>query len=803
MNLQTRILLPTIGLIVILLGVSGYLSYSQTRKSLEVAIHQNLEGEASALTRYMKTMFQNIKAGVARAGGLPLVQKFYEEDMYDKEHALEFSGFMKRISDTYLDIDVINLFDTKGILVTGADPSQIGFDASGEEYFKRALAGEVFLSSPVKATVLDYETNRRVEKAVMYMSQPMKKDGKIVGVICGVVSMSTFTKETVAPITIGKEGFAFIVGRDGLVAVHPRYPDRILNPSLSTIPVLKQMIQQGNGTMTYKNNRGLDVLANFQHEEVSGLTVVVQVDPDEVFSPLVEMRNIMFAVVAVAVLLGGAVVVIIVRPVIVALLQGVGFASRVAAGDLSGTLTVQRKDEIGKLADALRSIPESLKEIVEEYDGMAKGIESGHLDAEGNAARFSGEFAGLVQGTNRILSCFRTVLDSIPNPVIALGKDLRITYLNTAGRDIVGDGYKGKSCGETFAREDYGTASDAQQRAASSLRAVSGETRAHPRGKDLDVAYSDIPLLDNQGRLASMLEILVDVTQIKDTQRTIMEVAAEAHDISNRVAAASEELSSQVEEVSRGTDIQRDRAASTATAMEEMNATVLEVARSAGQASDQADSTRKKAEEGEMLVTRVIAAIRQVNTVARELEDNMQDLGKQAEAIGGVMNVITDIADQTNLLALNAAIEAARAGEAGRGFAVVADEVRKLAEKTMNATTEVGANIKGIQTSTAVNITRVGEAAKSVGEATELAGTSGTALHEILGLANNNSSLIASIATAAEEQSATSEEINRAVEEINRIASETASGMMESSSAVQEVAHMAQELKTLLERLQS
>ena len=245
------------------------------------------------------------------------------------------------------------------------------------------------------------------------------------------------------------------------------------------------------------------------------------------------------------------------------------------------------------------------------------------------------------------------------------------------------------------------------------------------------------------------------------------------------------------------------RLAGTATSMEEMNATVLEVARNAGQASEQASETRNKAEHGSEMVNKVIEAINQVNAVAMELEGNMQELGAQAEAIGGVMNVISDIADQTNLLALNAAIEAARAGEAGRGFAVVADEVRKLAEKTMSATSEVGSSIQGIQQSTTNNINRVITAGQSVVTATELAGASGEALQEILDLVAGNTALIAGIATAAEEQSATSEEINNSVEEINRISAETSSGMLQSASAVQELSNMAQQLRTLLDRLRA
>jgi methyl-accepting chemotaxis protein len=296
--------------------------------------------------------------------------------------------------------------------------------------------------------------------------------------------------------------------------------------------------------------------------------------------------------------------------------------------------------------------------------------------------------------------------------------------------------------------------------------------------------------------------LLTDLTDIKRAQRTIKDVASRAAEVANRVASASAQLAVRVKEVSHGAETQRGRVESTASAMTEMNSTVLEVARNAGQASEQSEMTRAKAHNGADLVNQVVQSINRVNTVAITLQSNMRELGGQAESIGGVMNVISDIADQTHLLALNAAIEAARAGEAGRGFAVVADEVRKLAEKTMSATHEVGANISSIQNSARTNIEEVEAAVRSITEATGLANSSGNALVEIVDLASANSSVVASIATAAEEQSATSEEINRAIEEINQIASSSADGMAESSTSVQELSRMAQELRLIMEQLQ-
>jgi methyl-accepting chemotaxis protein len=476
------------------------------------------------------------------------------------------------------------------------------------------------------------------------------------------------------------------------------------------------------------------------------------------------------------------------------------FAESVAKGDFSGQLDVRERGEIGAMVAALRAIPDVLKQVLAEYRSLEDEIELGMLDAQGNESRYKGDFATLVRGTNAVLTRFRMVIDNIPSPVLMMNRELQLQYMNTAGRELAGSDYRGKE--QLFKREDEGP-NDAVHKAIEGKRRASAETRSHPGGKNLDISYTAIPMLNAQGSLASVLQLITDLTDIKNQQRTMLKVAKDATEISDRVAAASEELSAQVEEVSHGAEMQRSRVESTASAMAEMNSTVLEVARNAGQASEQSETTRVKAEEGAQLVNNVVKAINTVNTVAVGLQNNMQELGKQAENIGGVMNVISDIADQTNLLALNAAIEAARAGEAGRGFAVVADEVRKLAEKTMSATQEVGSSISAIQHSARNNIDEVGNAVRNVTEATNLANSSGLELKEIVDLASANSSVVASIATAAEEQSATSEEINRAIEEINRVVADTAEGMVQSAAAVQDLSNTAQELRRVMEGLRT
>ncbi len=288
-------------------------------------------------------------------------------------------------------------------------------------------------------------------------------------------------------------------------------------------------------------------------------------------------------------------------------------------------------------------------------------------------------------------------------------------------------------------------------------------------------------------------------SEIESIISTMHEAAGNAKEISEHVFSSISELSTQVEQVNRGVDIQRDRLTETATAMEEMNSTVYEVARNASNAAESADHSKKNAQTGAEGVLNAVTSIEQIKQTILNLKETMGKLGQQADNIGQIMNVITDIADQTNLLALNAAIEAARAGEAGRGFAVVADEVRKLAEKTMDATKEVGNAVTTIQDNARENIEAVEAAAEGIVESTNSATESGKFMEEIVDIVEDTAGQVASIATASEEQSAASEEINRALGDVTEVASETAEGMEESARALGEISSLVEELDTIIQ----
>ncbi len=318
---------------------------------------------------------------------------------------------------------------------------------------------------------------------------------------------------------------------------------------------------------------------------------------------------------------------------------------------------------------------------------------------------------------------------------------------------------------------------------------------------DKATADANVALADAEAAQKAAQEAAEKATLAR--REGLLDAARQLESVVHVVASASEELSSQIEASSISVQDQAGRIAQTAAGMEEMNSTIIDVTKNSADSADIANTTREKATDGAEVTQKCKDAITRVREDSLVLRTNMNALAEHAQSINTVMGVISDIADQTNLLALNAAIEAARAGEAGRGFAVVADEVRKLAEKTITSTTDVANAIAAIQHSTEENVKQVDVAVKGIENATELANQSGVALQEILEMAEMSASGVRNIATASEEQSATMDEMTSSIELINKIADETRHAMEEAASAVVELSNQAQELTNIVDNLKN
>jgi methyl-accepting chemotaxis protein len=306
---------------------------------------------------------------------------------------------------------------------------------------------------------------------------------------------------------------------------------------------------------------------------------------------------------------------------------------------------------------------------------------------------------------------------------------------------------------------------------------------------------------EEAGKVSRMAEAANERAEQKTGE--LLEAAEELDRAVDAVSNASGRLSSRIGQAHDGAKEQANRVESAATTMNEMSSTILEIARNASDTALSVDRARSMADEGADQVLRVVNGIEDVADKSKHLMADMENLGDQAKSIGVIINVINDIADQTNLLALNAAIEAARAGEAGRGFAVVADEVRKLAEKTMSATSDVTNAVKNIQRATQKNIDNTVESVKVIDHVTVLANDSGESLRQIVDLVNDATGQVQSIATAAEEHSAASEELNHGILQISEISDNTAEDMDESQKVVLDLTKLVETLSRLTERMKA
>ena len=299
----------------------------------------------------------------------------------------------------------------------------------------------------------------------------------------------------------------------------------------------------------------------------------------------------------------------------------------------------------------------------------------------------------------------------------------------------------------------------------------------------------DLAATDELGELAQSFD-----TFVGDLHAVIKTAGSAA----TNVAAAATEVSASAEQLSRGIQTQSSQITQVSAAVEENTQSVVEVARKSSDAASQSKNSGACASKGGEIVTRTIDQMEQINTQVTSTAAAMQQLESKSNQIGEIIKVINEIAEQTNLLALNAAIEAARAGEHGRGFAVVADEVRKLAERTTNATDEVSGSIQEIQR----EIKSAGESMRHnterVHSGVELARTAGDALSQIMQGSGTVESAIASIAAAAEQQSAAGEEIARSIQQINAIANESTSAATQSAAAASQLSAEAEKLQSLV-----
>lgn len=317
-----------------------------------------------------------------------------------------------------------------------------------------------------------------------------------------------------------------------------------------------------------------------------------------------------------------------------------------------------------------------------------------------------------------------------------------------------------------------------------------GEMLHRVAGGDFTIQVKD-DAPDEVGDLGRSVNKMVN--DISDALSVVM-------DSISSLASTSAQLSSNAETIAQGAQDQSEQVASTASAVEEVNSTVVEVAQNASNVSNSAEDASGSVGNGHEIVQDTRNMMEKIAVTVSESAATVRKLGESSEQIGQIIQVIDDIADQTNLLALNAAIEAARAGEHGRGFAVVADEVRKLAEKTVSATKEIADMIQSIQADTGGAVMSMHEGVNQVEEGQAKAAAAKDALDVIKENVDTVSNEVGMIARATEEQATATEMMAQSIENISQITADNSLASSETAQAVEQLSQLASELENLVSR---
>ncbi len=439
-----------------------------------------------------------------------------------------------------------------------------------------------------------------------------------------------------------------------------------------------------------------------------------------------------------------------------------------ALGNYNQSIEITSKDEFGELANTLRKLRDAQQEKVD----AAKKIANGELEQVEAAS----EADELANSFNKEVEIIEEVL-SEADKLIEANKQ-----------------------GDLSVRGDVNKFSGGWRRIIEGVNSILDSTVA-----PINEASSVLNTMAQSDFTNKMEgEYKGDYLQIKENVNKVISslsgVIGKVSENSNELISSAAQISSSTEEMAAGASEQSTQTTEVASSIEQMTKTIIESTKNANDAAGVAKSAGDKAKEGGDVVIETITGINRIADIVVESANTIQELGKSSDQIGEIIKVINDIAEQTNLLALNAAIEAARAGEQGRGFAVVADEVRKLAERTTKATKEIETMIKQIQRDTNGAVEAIQEGTREVEKGKELAEKAGTSLNEIIDNSDKVSEIITQLAVASEQQAATSESISKNVEAINNVTHQSAQGTQQISRAAEDLYSLTNNLQEMVKQ---
>ncbi|MCX6155061.1 MAG: methyl-accepting chemotaxis protein [Candidatus Kapabacteria bacterium] len=495
------------------------------------------------------------------------------------------------------------------------------------------------------------------------------------------------------------------------------------------------------------------------------------------------------------------------------------YVDRISKGDIPPKITDQYKGDFNEIKNNLNQCIDAVNLLVSDAGMLASAAIEGKLDTRADSSRHSGDFRGIVDGVNKTLDNVIGPLNVAAEYVDRIAKgDIppRITDVFKGDFNELKNNLNQAIEAVNLLVSDSGmlvnAALDGKLQTRADASRHQGDFRVIVDGinKTMDAVIE--PINDAGQTLAVMATgdltarmqgtYKGDLANLKENINTFAEslsaLILQVGEIVEATASGATQLSSTADTMASSASEQSAQTDEVAGAVEEMSRTITENSNNASQTSIVATKNGEIANEGGKIVEKTVQKMRDIASVVKQSAQNIQELGQSSKQIGEIISVIDDIADQTNLLALNAAIEAARAGEQGRGFAVVADEVRKLAERTTEATKQIAKMITGIQNETEQAVKVMNHGNEEVSSGIELADNAGKSLQEIVQSSRMVLDSINQIAAASEEQSATSEQISHNVLSISKVAGETARQIQDVAKTADDLTRLTEELRNMV-----